>query len=130
MIKKIKRIVIPMITTVLIAASCMVVSAGTERDSITSGGLTMEYSVTATDHRASAGASVNTCSDLYVTGTAYKHLIGREPEPMNLGNSASQSYSVYAYVSSEYTYFEKIKATFGANSNDDDVVKAGLMATY
>jgi hypothetical protein len=128
MIKKIKRIVIPMITTVLIAGSCMVVSAGTERDSITSGGLTMEYSVTATDHRASAGASVNTCSDLYVTGTAYKHLIGREP--MNLGNSASQSYSVYAYVSSEYTYFEKIKATFGANSNDDDVVKAGLMATY
>ena len=119
MIKKIKRIVIPMITTVLIAGSCMVVSAGTERDS-----------VTATDHRASAGASVNTCSDLYVTGTAYKHLIGREPEPMNLGNSASQSYSVYAYVSSEYTYFEKIKATFGANSNDDDVVKAGLMATY
>lgn len=90
MIKKIKRIVIPMITTVLIAGSCMVVSAG----------------------------------------TAYKHLIGREPEPMNLGNSASQSYSVYAYVSSEYTYFEKIKATFGANSNDDDVVKAGLMATY
>ena len=88
----------------------------------------MEYSITATDHRASAGASVNTCSDLYVTGTAYKHLIGREPEPMNLGNSASQSYSVYAYVSSEYTYFEKIKATFGANSNDDDVVKAGLMA--
>ena len=58
MIKKIKRIVIPMITTVLIAGSCMVVSAGTERDSITSGGLTMEYSVTATDHRASAGASV------------------------------------------------------------------------
>ena len=54
MIKKIKRIVIPMITTVLIAGSCMVVSAGTERDSITSGGLTMEYSVTATDHRASA----------------------------------------------------------------------------
>ena len=46
MIKKIKRIVIPMITTVLIAGSCMVVSAGTERDSITSGGLTMEYSVT------------------------------------------------------------------------------------
>lgn len=49
---------------------------------------------------------------------------------MNLGRSASQSYSVYASVSSEYTYFEKIKATFGANSNDDDEVKAGLMAIY
>ena len=32
MIKKIKRIVIPMITTVLIAGSCMVVSAGTEKE--------------------------------------------------------------------------------------------------
>lgn len=131
MIKKsMKKIIIPMLATVFIVGNCMVASAGTERESITSGDLTMEYSVTATDHMASAGASVNTCSDLYVTGTAYKHRIGKDPEPMNLGRSASQSYSVYASVSSEYTYFEKIKATFGANSNDDDEVKAGLMAIY
>lgn len=125
-----KRTVVSLLTTVIVVGNCMVVSAGTESDSITSGGLTMNYYATATDHRASAGASVNTCSDLYVTGVATKHLVGGGTEDMNFGNSASQTDSVYAYVSSEWTYFEKVKATFGANSNDDDVVKAAIVAYY
>lgn len=63
-----KKLAIPAMTTVLMVGSCIVVSAGTSRDSVSSGDLTMEYFATATDNSASAGASVNTCSDLYVGG--------------------------------------------------------------
>ena len=110
--------------------SCIVVSAGTSRGTTSSGGLTMEYFATATDHSASAGASVNMCSDLYVGGTAYKKKPWQSDEEMHLGNSASQTDSVYASVSSEWSYFTHIDAEFGAVSNDDDEVKATISADY
>lgn len=81
-------------------------------------------------HSASAGASVNTCSDLYVGGTAYKKKPWQSDEEMHLGNSASQTDSVYASVSSEWSYFTHIDAEFGAVSNDDDEVKATISADY
>ena len=125
-----KKIAVPAMATVLMVGSCIVVSAGTSRGTTSSGGLTMEYFATATDHSASAGASVNTCSDLYVGGTAYKKKPWQSDEEMRLGNSASQTDSVYASVSSEWSYFTHIDAEFGAVSNDDDEVKATISADY
>lgn len=126
----IRKIAIPVMATVLIVGSSIVALAGTSRDSVSSGGLTMQYFATATDHSASAGASVNTCSDLYVGGTAYKKRPWQKDEEMHLGNSASQTDSVYASVSSEWSYFTHIDAEFGAVSNDDDEVNAAISADY
>ncbi len=125
-----KKLAIPAMATVLMVGSCIVVSAETKRDFASSGDLTMEYFATATDYSASAGASVNTCSDLYVKGTAYKRKPWQNDEEMHLGNSASQDYSVYASVSTEWSYFTHIDAEFGAVSNDDDSVKASISADY